>query len=321
MGMGHRGAKVKDAAKAGSLFHRLTFGVIVCVSLVVSLLPRGAMVKVGHSLGALAYVLWKGRRGVALGNLDLAFGETKTADEKKRIARESFETIGASLMELAWGMRRMNDEVFSEVTEDEGVDVLRPVLARGKGTLMLPAHYGNWELLTNVSGHVGFIAYFVTKRLKNPYLDRMVNDYRCRRNNHVIHMNGASKEMEDALTAGHVVATLLDQKVPVRRGGILVDFFGHPAATTPLIAKLHLATGAPLIHVRCYPNRDGTCRIVFGPEVDFEPSGDYEQDVHDLTQQCVAYMESYIRETPQFWLWGHKRWKVDSGTVGGQSGK
>jgi len=319
--MAHCGDKMKDAAQAGSLLHRLTFSVIVCVSLMVSLLPRRGMVKLGRWLGALVYLLWQERRAIALGNLDLAFGETKTAEEKARIARESFETIGASLMELSWGMRRMNDAVFAEVAEVEGVDLLRSVLAKGKGTLMLPAHYGNWELLTNVSGHVGFTAYFVAKRLKNPYLDRMVNDYRCRRSNHVIHMNGASKEMEDALRAGHVVATVLDQKVPVRRGGILVDFFGRPAATTPLIAKLHLDTGAPLIHVRCYPNRDGTCRIVFGPEVDFEPSGDYERDVHDLTLQCVGFMESYIRERPEFWLWGHKRWKVDSGMVGGQSAK
>jgi len=306
---------MKDAHPGGGLGHRLSFCAIACISFLVSLLPRSAMVKLGRGLGSLSYSLWKSRRAIARANLDLAFGDTKTADEKEAIARESFVNIGASLMELAWGMRRMTDGLFAEVAQVEGVDELEAVLAQGKGALMLPAHYGNWELMTNVSGHVGFTAYFVAKRLKNPYLDRMVNDYRCRRNNHVIHMNGASREMEDALKAGHVVATVMDQKVPLRRGGILLDFFGHPAATTPLMAKLHLDTGAPLIHVRCYPNKDGTCRIVFGPAVRFEPSGDYERDVHDLAQECLSYMEGYIRERPEFWIWGHKRWKLGSGTT------
>jgi KDO2-lipid IV(A) lauroyltransferase len=303
--------QMKNRSEEGSLAHRFQYYIFLSFSFCVSLLPRWVMVKVGRGFGALGYLLWKERRKIALDNLDLAFGGTKTAEEKRWIAREAFKNIGATTMELGWGMRRMNEKAFFRIVEVQGLEILRSALAQRKGAIILPAHYGNWEIMVNAVGYLKFNAHYVAKRLKNPYLDRMVNAYRCETGNKVIYMNGASKEMEEALKRGGVVATLLDQKVPLHEGGIPVKFFGHDAATTPLIAKLHLLTFAPLLLVRCYPLPGGKCRLVFGPEIRFEPSGDYEKDLHDLTQKCLGAIESYIRENPQFWIWGHKRWKLD----------
>jgi KDO2-lipid IV(A) lauroyltransferase len=145
------------------------------------------------------------------------------------IAKEAFRNIGASVLELGWGMRRMNRSVFFRTVQVEGLDIIQSALSRKKGAIILPAHYGNWEIMANAVGYLGIHAYFVAKTLKNPYLDKMVNDYRCETGNKVIYMNGASREM-------------------------------RKAATTPLLAKLHLMTGAPLVLVKCYPLKDGRCR-------------------------------------------------------------
>lgn len=291
--------------------HRLEFLVILSISFLVSLLPRKEMVRAGRFFGGLGYRLWEGRRRIALENLQQAFGVTKSRGEIEWIATEAFRNIGASVLELVWGVRRMNRAVFFRIVEVEGLDLIRAALSRGKGAIILPAHYGNWEIMANAVGYLGIHAHFVAKRLKNPYLDKMVNDYRCETGNKVIYMNGASKKMEEVLIKGGVIATLLDQKVPVHEGGILVDFFGRKAPTTALLGKLHLMTGAPLVLVRCYPVKDGRAKLVFGPEILFEPSGDEQKDVHDLTQKCMHAIEAYIRVAPQFWIWGHKRWKLD----------
>lgn len=291
--------------------HRLEFFVFLTISLLVSLLPRSVMVKVGRSLGAVGYRLWNARRRIALNNIEYAFRDTKTWQEKIWIAREAFKNIGASILELAWGIRRMNEAVFRKAVEVEGLSVIQSALSRKQGAIILPAHYGNWEIMANAVGYLKIHAHFVAKRLKNPLLDKAINDYRCETGNRVIYTNGASKKMEAVLKNGGVIATLLDQKVPVHEGGILIDFFGRKAPTTPLLAELHLMTGAPLVLVKCYPLKDGRCRMVFGPEIRFNPSGDHPQDVRNLTQACMSAIEAYIRETPQFWIWGHKRWKLD----------
>jgi KDO2-lipid IV(A) lauroyltransferase len=301
-------------SQEGRFIHRVSYCLFLVLSFFVSLLSRRAMIRTGKFVGGLAYRLWRERREIARENLDHAFGETKTPEEKEKIARESFRGIGATLLELAWGVHRMNEKVFSEIVVVEGVELLRSAATRGKGAILLPAHFGNWEVMASSFGYLReFGAHYVAKRLKNPYLDKMANDYRCRGGNTVIHMNGATKKIVEALEKGHMVGTVLDQKVPIHRGGVLVDFFGRPASVTPLVAELHLDTLAPIVLVRCYPEEGGKCRLVFGPEIDFRPSGDREADVRDLTQTCMDTWESYIREAPQFWIWGHKMWKLDRG--------
>jgi len=289
----------------------LEFRVFLTISFLVSLLPRKLMVRTGRFLGGVGYCLWKDRRKIARENIEWAFRGTRTGKEKTWIAREAFKNIGATVLELGWGFRRMNLAVFRRTVEVEGLETVQKALSANKGLIILPAHYGNWEIMANAVGYLKIHTHFVAKRLKNPYLDKIINDYRCETGNSVIYTNGASKQMEEVLKKGGVIATLLDQKVPVHEGGILVDFFGREAATTPLLAKLHLMTGAPLVLVRCYPLKHGRCRLVLGPEVLFDPSGNHDKDVHDLTQVCMTAIESYIREKPQFWIWGHKRWKLD----------
>jgi KDO2-lipid IV(A) lauroyltransferase len=289
----------------------LEFRIFLTISFLVSLLPRKVMVKTGRWFGGVGYRLWHTRRRVALGNIEHAFGPKKTHREKIRIARESFKNTGASVVELGWGVRRMNEAVFRRVVDVTGLDLIREALSRNRGAVILPAHYGNWEIMANAVGYLNINAHFVAKRLKNAYLDKVINDYRCETGNRVIHTNGASKKMASVLKNGGVIATLLDQKVPVHEGGILVDFFGRKAATTPLLAELHLETNAPLILARCYPLKRGRCKLVFGPEIVFQPSGNRRKDIHDLTQACMAAIEAYIREDPQYWIWGHKRWKLD----------
>ena len=116
---------MKDLPNKSSLSHRFQYYLILSFSFLISLLPRKTMVKVGRFYGGLAYLIWKERREIAKANLDLAFGETKTEEEKEWIAREAFKNIGATFMEFGWGMRRMNKGVFAEMVEVEGVELLK----------------------------------------------------------------------------------------------------------------------------------------------------------------------------------------------------
>ena len=60
-------------------------------------------------------------------------------------------------------------------------------LSKGKGAIILPAHYGNWKIMANAVGYFNLQAHYVAKRLDNPYIDRAVNDYRCETGNQVIY--------------------------------------------------------------------------------------------------------------------------------------
>jgi KDO2-lipid IV(A) lauroyltransferase len=113
------------------------------------------------------------------------------------------------------------------------------------------------------------------------------------------------------LKDGETVAVLIDQNVR-RDDGVFVEFFGRPAATTPVASWLAVKTGAALVPVFTLPLADGRYRLIYEKPVDSRlyAGPDQRQTVQNLTQHCARILEGYVRRNPEFWLWMHRRWKT-----------
>jgi lauroyl/myristoyl acyltransferase len=55
--------------------------------------------------------------------------------------------------------------------------------------------------------------------------------------------------------------------------------------------------------------RHGRYAIKFLPPVDVIRTGDINHDLEVNTRRFNQVLESIVREQPETWLWGHKRWK------------
>ncbi len=263
----------------------------------------------GAGVGFLGYYFTPRRRRIALANLDVAFGNAKSPAEKRAIARNSFSHIGAVVFDLITlrGLDRDNIQRFVEV-EPENLEFFRSVLARGKGVIGLVAHYGYPELMAFYQGYVGIRAHFLIRSMDNPYLDEALDRLRRRSGNGIIRRGNAAKKMIEVIREGEAAGILFDQHEK-SRSRIFVDFFGLPVAASPSVAVFALATGAPIVAATSYPLPGGRCRVVYGPEIKWEPTGDREQDLKNITQECYRFIEGVIRERPQHYLWAHRRWK------------
>jgi Kdo2-lipid IVA lauroyltransferase/acyltransferase len=94
------------------------------------------------------------------------------------------------------------------------------------------------------------------------------------------------------------------------RSGVFVDFFGRPASTTGAPAMLALRFGAPLLPSWSQRIGDGFRYHITVEKPLIPPeTGDRETDVRILTQQMNSRVEAWVREVPEQWLWGHRRWK------------
>ncbi|HEA47234.1 MAG TPA: hypothetical protein ENH97_02355 [bacterium] len=51
-------------------------------------------------------------------------------------------------------------------------------------------------------------------------------------------------------------------------------------------------------------------RIIFGPPVELEVTGNKEKDILVNSAKFTKIIESYIRRYPEQWLWTYKRWKT-----------
>ena len=286
--------------------HRIEYGLYLAFKTFLRALPHAATRTVGRGLGSLAHALNRRHREIARRNMALALPEIGVA-ERDRLVRECFRHFGAALCDAISSIRFDAVEICRHFTL-EGWEHLEQAEALGRGVFILTAHIGFWELAPPVLGLYRGPLSIVVRPADNPWLDRELAALRGRFGNSTLPKHGAARKMLETVRRGGRVGILIDQRVMVNEG-IEVPFFGHPALTSPILARMSLRTGAPVVPVTIYPEPGGRYRLVARPAI-LPPvgAGDEEAPVAELTRRYLEVAEDDIRANPAMWLWMHRRW-------------
>lgn len=291
--------------KDAPLRHGLEYAAYWPVSRLLRALPHAASRRLGGALGRVAHRLDGRRRAIARDNLAHAYPELP-AREHRRLAAACFRHVGASFCDALSATRFDPVELCRHVTLD-GLEHLMAAEATGRGVIILSAHYGNWEIVPPMIALARGPMASVGRPADNPRIDREVQSLRGRLGNRSIPKRGALRELFRILGAGGRVGLLIDQRVRPEEG-IDVPFFGRPALTSPIVAKLALRTGAAIVPVFGDHLPGGRYRVDILPAIDGGASND-PAAVVDLTTRCLAVCETVIRRAPERWFWLHRRWR------------
>jgi KDO2-lipid IV(A) lauroyltransferase len=291
--------------------HGLEHACFAAATGLLAVFPRGSASRLGRRAAGLLLRLLGHRRRILLENLARAFPE-KSGEERRKIARESVETLGAASFEFL-DVSRWSLEDLRERVAFEGVENLEAARARGKGVILLSAHFGNWELGGLAAGQLGEPIALVVRPIDNPLIEAEIARRRSRFGNRVIAKREALREMLRAMRQNETVAILIDQNV-LPEEAVFVPFFGRLAATTPSVALLQRKTGAAVVPVFTWPDGDGRYRLGFekpilADEFASAASGRAEQ-VRLATARYTEVTEKAVRKQPAAWLWLHNRWKT-----------
>jgi Kdo2-lipid IVA lauroyltransferase/acyltransferase len=273
------------------------------------LLPRsfgGALIRLSASI---VYYLDRRHRIIADTNLRIAFPKMSKT-QRNRTARKSFQNAAMNLLEVSRMAALTPQNISSLVAYDEiyGLNHYQAAAAKGKGILYLTGHFSSWELLPAAHALHGYPLSFITRPLDNPRLERYILSIRESKGNAVIYKRNAARNILKNLKLGKSVGMLMDHNTRSVEEGIFVNFFGIPAATTTSMALIALRTQAPVLTGYLTPMRNGRYTFKFLPPIEMIRSGDMEQDLRINTQKLNDILEQIIREQPESWLWGHKRW-------------
>jgi KDO2-lipid IV(A) lauroyltransferase len=291
-----------------SLRHRAEHAAYRTVGGLLRLLPHPAARALGRSLGALGWLVDRRHRRVALENLALALPELPPR-ERRRLARECFRRLAGAVCDTVSATRFDLVALCRRVTL-EGWEHLEAAEAEGRGVFILSAHLGVWEIAAWAVGTYAGPLHVVGRPLDNPLLDRELVALRGRFGNHLLRKRGAARGMIRALQAGEKVGILVDQRVHPN-DGIEVPFFGQPSLTTPILARLALRSGTPVVPIFGHPEPGGRYRVVVRPPIrpaEVAPAQG-EAAVAALTGRYLAATEAEIRRDPAAWLWLHRRWR------------
>lgn len=266
------------------------------------LLPYPVMLKLGPIVGRLLMRVWRKRRGFVDWNLQLCFPE-KSAAERKALCKRNFESLGIGLFELVlswWG----RESLISKMSHVEGLEYLEAAKARGKGVVLLCAHFTTLEISGRfLRQHTEFTPIY--RKSKNPVAEHQIVHWRSRRLGPMIDRNNL-RELLRKLRQNQVIWMLPDQNSK-RASGIFVKFFGIDASTSTGLPRLTKMTGSTVLPFRVTrrPQGDGY-DVRFFPPLEKYPSGDMEAD----TQRINDIIEGWAKEYPEQYLWIHRRFRT-----------
>ncbi len=261
------------------------------------------------TLAALAYHFDSRHRHIARVNLCIAFPEY-SQEEHDRIGRRSFQNTAHNLLEVSRLplLNRQNISSYVTYDPDFGLNNFDAARSQGRGILYLTGHFSAWELLPTAHALYGYPLSFITRPLDNRYLEQYLREMREIAGNQVISKKNSARQILTVLKACGDVGVLMDQNTGLNEG-IFADLFGVPAATTTGVALFALRTDAPVLPGFLTPRRNGRYTIKFLPTIKLIRSGDMTRDVQLNTELFNRVIEQIIRQQPESWLWGHKRWK------------
>ena len=285
----------------------LEYGVVRFMLAVFASMPLRAALRIGASL-AVCFSWCAGRlRHTGERNLGIAFPELSIG-ERRLLLRRTFGNLGRLLGVFSQFTKQ--PENLLEIVDRDGFEYLAAAKQAGRGIILFTGHVGAWELSSFALSLFGHPLSFLVRRIDNPKIEAMIDRARTHLGNRTIDKRSAAREMMEILRAGETLGILVDLNT-LAREGIFVDFFGRPASTTFMVAKLALRTGAAVLPVFAPWDKERGCFLLkVDPPLLIERTGNEQEDVRRLTQQYTRIVEDYVRRYPDQWLWIHRRWKT-----------
>ena len=257
---------------------------------------------------AFAFMKLKKKRfHVVMTNLDLAFGETKTKEEKLEIAKKCYYNFAKYLgINFILNQNTTKQKILEQVVF-KNEHFLLDAIRSGRPIIVTTAHFGQWEIFPlAVAAHFGPSS-VLGRKLDSSVMDKILRANRAQFDVELIDKDGGAKDILKALKARRIVGILVDQNT-APKDGIKVQFFGKDVLHTPAASVLAQKTNALIINAFIYQKGENLNEICFEEPIDIS-TFDKEDAVQKATQMQCSACEEMVRARPEEYFWFHQRFK------------
>ncbi len=222
----------------------------------------------------------------------------------KEIMKKNFEYYGMLNVEFLYINKLMN----KIDTDFLGQDYIRESLKNGKGFLLATLHMANWDLAGIMLATNFRPVYAIVDDLGGGY-SKYIQETRQKYGMNVILPNKNLKEAYSCLKNNHILNVLIDRPASKNEKGVEIEFFGKKTYVATVAARIALATGAPVALGYCIRTNNNFKGILRKP-IDFQPEGNQENDIKNLTQKIFNEAEEVISEYPEQWYMFRRMWNI-----------
>jgi len=266
-------------------------------------LPLAWLHVLGALLGWLAWLLSPTYRRHMRENMVLALG----VDGERRVRAAAIANAGKTSLELPKIWLRPLEETAARVVRVSGWELVEEATRHGKGIVYLTPHLGCFEVTAQYLSTKAPIT-VLYRPPKLAWLQTMIEAGRARAQLHLAAADlSGVRTLLKALKRGEAVGMLPDQ-APRMGEGRWLDFFGKPAYTMTLAARL-TESGATPIMVWAE-------RLAGGAGYHFHLQRPMQAIVGNTEERAAIIsreIEVLIRQCPEQYLWSYNRYKRPSG--------
>lgn len=266
-----------------------------------AILPLAVVQAIGASLGVLAYVGSKHYRSLFRPQYEAVVIARGLPFKLWAAVRASGMLFSDSL----WIWR--NPKKALKLVEVQNWDLVEAAINEGHGLVMLTPHLGGFEIIPRVLAQ-HFPATILYRPSRQEWLNEVVEEGRAYPNMHFVptNLNGV-RQMTRALTRGEAIGILPDQ-VPSGGEGVWVPFFGRPAYTTPLPARLANRNNTPVVMFTA--KRKGLGKGWLMQATRLEP---LSEDATISAEELNVAIENAVLVAPEQFIWSYNRYKHPAG--------
>lgn len=284
---------------------RLVYIIIYPFLWLVSILPMQVLYWKSNALYFLMYHIFGYRKKVVMGNLHLVFPD-KSDKEIKAIAKKFYQHLCDLIFETIKSLT-ISEAALNRQFQYKNLDYLEQLYAQGKSVLLMCGHYASWEWSGMLSRLTPFKAIAVYKKMDNPYFDNLVKKIRGRFGATLVRNTQITKVLYRHFKEGTQTLTLIlsDQTPKLGKFKARQLFMGIDVPVFTGTEELAKLLDFSAVYFKVEKVKRGHY------EVSFIPMAENPKTIKDfeLTQMFLAEIEKQIYETPQYYLWSHKRWK------------
>lgn len=295
----------KDKRFHEGFVKRILNWLVVLLLKVISILPFWMIYGIADFMYFMVRYVVKYRKKVILDNLTHAFPEKDEKEIKKIMVKFYRHFCDFSLETVK--LHSISEREMDKRLAINGMEVLEEIRKQGKSIVLLGFHYNNWEWCSSIQAKAKHRLLMVVNPLRgNSAMEKFITHSRERWGGISVPVHKSARTALGYIKRGEpAVLWLAADQTPAANSPFWTYFMNREAPFFSGPEKIAIKTNQPILFV--YFKKVGRGKYEANFSLLFEEPAKLEPKEIMLTY--IQKMEEVIRETPEYYLWSHRRWK------------
>lgn len=270
-----------------------------------SLLPLKILYQFSKLFNFFIYYVVRYRRAIVHKNIRKSFPE-KSEKEVEEIVKRFYKYFSQLLVEII-KLISISEKELTRRIKYKNPELLDELFDKGLHCIVVTAHYGNWEWLVGVSKSTKYKTMSLYKPMSNKNMEWLMTKLRTRMGAELVPMNKAIRAILKYKKDNTPALSLFiaDQRPYKSYIQYWTKFLNQDSPVFLGVEKIAKSTNQAVIFFKIERAKRGYYEVEIVKlfeKVDSLPE-------YAITEAHVKYLESIIKQAPEYWLWTHNRWK------------